>query len=56
MEQPFTKGGKAQGEIEDQYIRRTIFSTECSFPYVKKRVPVMSKETVRTKFYSWLCH
>jgi hypothetical protein len=45
MEQPFTKGGKAQGEIEDQYIRRTIFSTECSFPYVKKRVPVMSKET-----------
>jgi hypothetical protein len=45
MEQPFTKGGKAQGEIEDQYIRRTIFSTECTFPYVKKRVPVQSKET-----------
>lgn len=44
MEQPFTKSGKAQGELEDQWIRRTIFTTEFKFPYLKKRVPVTSKE------------
>ncbi len=55
MEQPFTKGGKAQGEIEDQFIRRTIFTTECSFPYVKKRVPVKAKETVRLTTLLLVC-
>ncbi|XP_076453954.1 dedicator of cytokinesis protein 9-like isoform X3 [Babylonia areolata] len=42
FETPFTKGTQAQGSIEEQYKRRTILVTTHSFPYIKKRVEVMS--------------
>jgi hypothetical protein len=44
MEQPFTKGGKAQGELDEQCLRRTIFTTDCGFPYLKKRMRIVQKE------------
>ncbi|KAL8624516.1 hypothetical protein ACOMHN_053059 [Nucella lapillus] len=51
FETPFTKGSQAQGSIEEQYKRRTILVTTHTFPYIKKRVEVMSggrKEIVLT--------
>lgn len=44
MEQPFTKTGKAQGELDEQCLRRTIFTTDCGFPFLKKRMRIVSKE------------
>ncbi|EFA03420.2 Dedicator of cytokinesis protein 11-like Protein [Tribolium castaneum] len=46
FETPFTKDGKARGNPEEQWKRRTILKTEYSFPYVKKRIKVSSKRTV----------
>ncbi|XP_015607279.1 dedicator of cytokinesis protein 9 isoform X3 [Cephus cinctus] len=43
FETPFTKEGKARGNPEDQWKRRTILTTEYSFPYVKKRISVTEK-------------
>ncbi|XP_056646243.1 dedicator of cytokinesis protein 9 isoform X1 [Diorhabda sublineata] len=40
FETPFTKEGKARGNPEDQWKRRTILTTLYSFPYVKKRIVV----------------
>ncbi|KAK5980387.1 putative Dock-9, partial [Trichostrongylus colubriformis] len=31
---PFTRDGKAHGDLKDQYKRRTILTTQHSFPYV----------------------
>lgn len=42
MEQPFTRGGGARGTLEDQYIRKTFFTTERMFPFLKKRLRVIS--------------
>ncbi|XP_070173876.1 dedicator of cytokinesis protein 9-like isoform X3 [Littorina saxatilis] len=42
FETPFTKGTQAHGAIEDQYKRRTILATTHTFPYIKKRVEVMT--------------
>lgn len=49
-ETPFTKDGKARGQIEEQYKRRTVLTTSHSFPYVKKRILVVyhNKEEVLT--------
>lgn len=47
MEQPFTKEGKSQGELADQYLRRTIFTAEKAFPFLKYRMRVVQKEIVR---------
>lgn len=47
MEQPFAKGssGKAQtSSIEDQWLRRTIYTTERSFPFATKRLRVSHSE------------
>lgn len=41
---PFTETGKAHGSLENQFMRRTIVTTEHHFPYVKTRVPVISTE------------
>lgn len=41
FETPFTKNGKAQGAIDEQYKLRTILSTSHTFPYVKKRIEVV---------------
>ncbi|XP_028129258.2 dedicator of cytokinesis protein 9 [Diabrotica virgifera virgifera] len=40
FETPFTKEGKARGNPEEQWKRRTILTTSYSFPYVKKRIVV----------------
>ncbi|KAK9870395.1 hypothetical protein WA026_007964 [Henosepilachna vigintioctopunctata] len=46
FETPFTKDGKARGNPEEQWKRRTILKTSYYFPYVKKRIPVCSKKFV----------
>ncbi|XP_067007867.2 dedicator of cytokinesis protein 9 [Anabrus simplex] len=43
FETPFTKDGKARGTPEDQWKRRTILTTQYSFPYVKKRILVVKR-------------
>ncbi|KAG5877389.1 hypothetical protein JTB14_028000 [Gonioctena quinquepunctata] len=46
FETPFTKDGKARGNPEEQWKRRTILTTSYSFPYVKKRILVESRRIV----------
>ena len=41
---PFTRGGKARGELEEQRMKKTILTTEKSFPYVKRRLEVIHTE------------
>ncbi|XP_064615017.1 dedicator of cytokinesis protein 9-like [Liolophura sinensis] len=43
FETPFTKEGKPRGSIPDQYKLRTVLTTSHAFPYVKKRIPVVSQ-------------
>ncbi|XP_043521247.1 dedicator of cytokinesis protein 9 [Frieseomelitta varia] len=43
FETPFTKEGKARGIPEEQWKRRTILTTQYSFPYIKKRILVVEK-------------
>ncbi|KAL1123769.1 hypothetical protein AAG570_001542 [Ranatra chinensis] len=43
-ETPFTKEGKARGAPAQQCKRRTVLTTEYSFPYVKKRLRVVTRE------------
>ncbi|XP_067949265.1 dedicator of cytokinesis protein 9-like isoform X3 [Watersipora subatra] len=43
---PFTKSGKAHGEITDQWMKKTILTTAKSFPYVKKRILVSGRKEV----------
>ncbi|XP_076270905.1 dedicator of cytokinesis protein Ziz isoform X1 [Rhynchophorus ferrugineus] len=43
-ETPFTKDGKARGNPEEQWKRRTIIKTTYSFPYVKKKILVESRK------------
>ncbi|XP_035698985.1 dedicator of cytokinesis protein 7-like isoform X3 [Branchiostoma floridae] len=38
---PFTKDGRAHGELTEQYKRKTILTTANAFPYVKTRVSVI---------------
>jgi hypothetical protein len=47
FETPFTKSSKAHAEdLADQYKRKTILVVEQSFPYMKKRLPVVQKKIV----------
>uniref|UniRef100_A0A5S6QDK1 Dedicator of cytokinesis protein 7 n=1 Tax=Trichuris muris TaxID=70415 RepID=A0A5S6QDK1_TRIMR len=41
---PFTLDGRAHGELQEQYKRKTVLTTAHSFPYVKTRIPVVNKE------------
>ncbi|KHJ80865.1 dedicator of cytokinesis, partial [Oesophagostomum dentatum] len=41
---PFTRDGKAHGDLKDQFKRRTILTTQHSFPYVKTRIKVTERE------------
>ncbi|KJH41274.1 dedicator of cytokinesis [Dictyocaulus viviparus] len=41
---PFTRDGKAHGDLKDQYKRRTLLTTQQSFPYVKTRIRVVERE------------
>lgn len=43
---PFTKGGKARGELEEQYMKKTILTIEKSFPYVKRRLEVTHTQKI----------
>ncbi|KAL1490945.1 hypothetical protein ABEB36_011614 [Hypothenemus hampei] len=45
-ETPFTKDGKAQGNVEEQWKRRTILTVSRAFPYVKKKIPVDNRKIV----------
>ena len=46
---PFTPGGKAHGGLHEQWMKRTILTTEKSFPYVKRRLEVIRTDTVKLK-------
>ena len=43
---PYTASGKAHGELDAQYIRKTILTTQDSFPYVKKRSKIIQVERI----------
>ncbi|EFO23679.1 hypothetical protein LOAG_04806 [Loa loa] len=43
---PFTKDGRAHGDLKDQYKRRTVLATQYCFPYVKTRLQVVSREQI----------
>ncbi|XP_058447960.1 dedicator of cytokinesis protein 9 isoform X2 [Malaya genurostris] len=45
-ETPFLPNGGARGSVEDQWKRRTILTTQYSFPYVLKRIPVKERQSV----------
>jgi hypothetical protein len=47
FESPFTKSGKAHGDLADQCKRKTILRTAKAFPFVKSRLPVIEKKEVR---------
>uniref|UniRef100_A0A8C2EXT4 Dedicator of cytokinesis 11 n=1 Tax=Cyprinus carpio TaxID=7962 RepID=A0A8C2EXT4_CYPCA len=49
FETPFTLTGKKQGGVEEQCKRRTILTTENSFPYVKKRIKVVGEKHLELK-------
>jgi hypothetical protein len=43
---PFTKNGKAHGGLEDQWKRRTVLQTLCSFPALVNRLLVIKSESL----------
>ncbi|KAJ6821518.1 guanine nucleotide exchange factor SPIKE 1 isoform X2 [Iris pallida] len=43
---PFTKNGKTQGGLEDQWKRRTVLQTEGSFPALVNRLLVVKSESL----------
>ncbi|KAA8534720.1 hypothetical protein F0562_029838 [Nyssa sinensis] len=43
---PFTKNGKTQGGLEDQWKRRTVLQTEGSFPALVNRLLVIRSESL----------
>ncbi|KAL9243906.1 hypothetical protein vseg_017743 [Gypsophila vaccaria] len=43
---PFTKNGKTQGGLEDQWKRRTVLQTEGSFPALVNRLLVIKTESM----------
>lgn len=47
LEQPFTLDGKSHGDVTEQYLRRTIFTTEYSYPCIKYRLRIAKKEWVQ---------
>ncbi|XP_068107031.1 dedicator of cytokinesis protein 11 isoform X2 [Hyperolius riggenbachi] len=49
FETPYTLSGKKHGSVEEQCKKRTILTTSNSFPYVKKRIPVIYEHHVDLK-------
>ncbi len=43
---PFTSGGKAHGDVDQQYMRKTILTANDIFPYVKRRSKVIKSDSV----------
>jgi hypothetical protein len=49
MEVPFTKSGKAHGDLAEQWKKKVTLYVDGSFPHLKKRLPIVKKdETVVT--------
>ncbi|KAJ5076990.1 dedicator of cytokinesis dock [Anaeramoeba ignava] len=44
FETPFTKSGKPHGNINEQYLTKTILSCRGTFPYLIKRLPIINKK------------
>ncbi|XP_029462552.1 dedicator of cytokinesis protein 11 isoform X3 [Rhinatrema bivittatum] len=49
FETPYTLSGKKHGSVEEQCKRKTILTTSNSFPYVKKRIPVIYEYQIDLK-------
>ncbi|KAK1790469.1 hypothetical protein P4O66_014004 [Electrophorus voltai] len=45
FETPFTLSGRKHGDVEEQCKRRTILTTNSTFPYLKKRIQVVKHES-----------
>uniref|UniRef100_A0A672I4B2 Dedicator of cytokinesis 10 n=1 Tax=Salarias fasciatus TaxID=181472 RepID=A0A672I4B2_SALFA len=45
FETPFTLSGKKHGDVEEQCKRRTILTSDSSFPYLKKRIQVVEQQS-----------
>lgn len=43
---PFTPDGRAHGQLNQQYKRKTILTVEHHFPYLKTRIRVQSRQTI----------
>lgn len=43
---PYTPSGKAHGDVDEQYMLKTIVTSAESFPYVKRRGNVVKSEKV----------
>ncbi len=52
---PFTPGGKAHGDVDQQYMRKTIIVTQDIFPYVKRRSKVVRSDSVSVVCPHTLC-
>ena len=44
---PYTPSGKAHGEVDEQFMLKTILTSSESFPYVKRRSRVIKADKVR---------
>ncbi|XP_076805731.1 dedicator of cytokinesis protein 9-like isoform X3 [Clavelina lepadiformis] len=49
FETPFTPRGRARGDIDEQWKRKTILTTSHSFPYITKRIPVTTTRSFELK-------
>lgn len=49
FETPFTKkdGTSQTDELSEQYKKKTILKTSLTFPYLKKRLPIIEKQEVQ---------
>jgi hypothetical protein len=45
FETPFTPAGRAQGELKDQWKRKSVLTLEAAFPHVRKRLRVVKLDT-----------
>ena len=43
---PFTLDGRAHGDLQDQYKKKTVLTTSHAFPYVKTRMAVVKRTQV----------
>ncbi|XP_078544670.1 dedicator of cytokinesis protein 11 isoform X1 [Lissotriton helveticus] len=49
FETPYTLSGKKHGSVEEQCKKKTILTASNSFPYVKKRIPVIYEHQIDLK-------
>uniref|UniRef100_A0A674KDR4 Dedicator of cytokinesis 6 n=1 Tax=Terrapene triunguis TaxID=2587831 RepID=A0A674KDR4_9SAUR len=43
---PFTRDGRAHGDLHEQHKRKTLLTTSHAFPYIRTRLPVVHKEEI----------